>query len=194
MARPQKREREKYLSKDQLRAILEAAVRHTYPQAGALIYAGATMGLRLGEAIWLHRGCFERLADNIVEVRTLKQRGQPVHPVAIGDKPKGFFRKLLASMPAGQHFLFPGRAQGSHISVTHAERVFKDCARAAGLTAAYTFHSLRHYRGVQLWRATKDIEHVRRQLRHKSSTSTSVYIHMDEEETVGVARKIDDDL
>lgn len=194
MARQQKREREKYLSKPQLRAILEAALRHPYSCAAGLIYAGATMGLRLGEAISLDRECFTRLAENIVEICTLKQKGHPVHPVAVGDKPKAYFRKWLATMPAELRFLFPGRAAGSHISVTHAERVFKDCARAAGLSPAYTFHSLRHYRGVQLWRATKDNECVRRQLRHKSGASASVYIHMDEEETVGVAKKIDDDL
>lgn len=218
--RGRKRGHEKFLDRDQFSALVRAAKGNSYPQAADLLYSAGTLGLRIGEAITLNRRCFALLGRGTVEVETLKRFDIPldaqreiaqrqrdgkgagkrlgkyphlVLPVTVGPGLQAYFEQLLAKTPAGQHYLFPGRARKSHISATHAERVFHQCAEAAGLGPTYSFHALRHHKGVALWEKTKDREQIAAELRHSSVDTTKIYTHLSEKEKRELAAKVDAD-
>ena len=77
--------------------------------------------------------------------------------------------------------LRPGQRQRSFDAMTrrNAHKVFKTWARRAGLPAALTLHSFRHYRATTLLRRTGDLELTRHQLRHRDIRNTQVYQHVD---------------
>ena len=218
--RGRKRGHEKFLDRDQFEALVRAAKANSYPQAADLLYSAGTLGLRIGEAIALNRGCFGRLGGGFVEIETLKRFDIPpeaqreiaqrlrdgkgsgkrlgkyphlVLPVTLGPNAQEYFLRLLAKTPPGQHYLFPGRARKSHISATHAERIFHQCAVAAGLGPTYSFHSLRHHKGVAMWEKTKDREQIAAELRHSSVDTTKIYTHLSEKEKRALAVKVDAD-
>ncbi len=67
------------------------------------------------------------------------------------------------------------------MSTRNARRIFAVYRRRAHLRPGITLHSLRHYRGTVLLRATGDLEFVRQQLRHRFISSTQRYLHVDPE-------------
>lgn len=54
----------------------------------------------------------------------------------------------------------------------------------------FTFHSLRHTCGMNLWRATHDILIVQRQLRHASIVSTTIYASPSDEDMHGAVQDL----
>jgi integrase len=215
-----KRGYEKFLDRDQFEALVRAAKGNPYPLAADLLYSAGVLGLRIGEAITLNRGCFGRLPSGFVEIETLKRFEMPLEaqkemadrqrarkgpgkrlgvyphmvlPVTVGTGSRAHFDRLLAKTPDHQHYLFPGRAKNSHISATHAERVFHQCAVAAGLGLTYSFHALRHHKGLALWEKNKDREQIAAELRHSSVDTSKIYTHMSEKEKRALAEKVDAD-
>lgn len=205
--RGNKKAHEKFIDRDQFASLVKAAKANAYSRASELIYSAGVLGLRLGEAITLNRGCFDLLARGFVEIETLKRFDvdHPVNgkrlgvyphlvlPVAIGPNIRKFFEKLLDKTPKGTKYLFPGRGKGSHISTTHAQRVFHESAIAAGLGPRYSFHCLRHHKGVALWEKTKDREQIAAQLRHSSVDSTKIYTGLSDKDKLELAAQTDAD-
>ena len=186
-----KSERERFLSQQEFEKLLLAADELGGDYAFMLVYAGGALGLRIGEAVSLSRANFKRLRENLVEVATLKRRGHPVEEVAIDDESRDLFADYLAALKG--HWLFPStdsQRPGGHVSLRHANRLFKRVVLAAGLNPKFSFHALRHYRGLRLWQSTKDMKFVQLQLRHASMRHTPRYVHMDEKSRVAVARKV----
>ena len=91
----------------------------------------------------------------------------------------------------GRRCLFPS-AGDSHKPITSraVQQAFKQAAQLAKLEPETSFHSLRHYRGCQIWAATKDIVAVQKFLRHRSVSSSSVYMHMSDEEEQKVNARV----
>jgi site-specific recombinase XerD len=88
---------------------------------------------------------------------------------------------LESHMRPDQQWLFES-AKGRHLSNSHASRIFGTYCRRAGLSAKYSFHALRHGRGVKLWRESRDLALVAEGLRHRSMQSSQRYVHLDPEE------------
>jgi site-specific recombinase XerC len=57
-------------------------------------------------------------------------------------------------------------------------RIFGHWAIEANIDPIYSFHALRHGRGVMVWEATKDIEAVRSALRQKTATAALIYTRL----------------
>jgi len=186
-----KRNRDKYLDRGQFEKLVRAAKKSPWPYAYALLYAAGTLGLRINEAVALDRHCFRYLSENAVYIPTLKRQDTPELPVHIGDFARKFFSAYLKRMPARQQYLFPGRGH-DHISSRTADRIFKWCARKAGLPEGVSFHALRHHRGLELWNETRNMVTVRDELRHTTTQSTEIYVHMDESKKIEAARRIED--
>lgn len=182
-----KSERDKFLTDVEFKKLLVVAERDE--RAFVLFYAGGVLGLRVSEAINLSRTCFKRLGAGLVDVPTLKQKGHPVKPVAVDKQTRELFAEYLAKMPRAQFFLFEGRDQDP-IDRKTAHRLFKFYAGLAGLSGAYSFHALRHYRGCKMWKATKDLKFCQSQLRHSQMSTTEKYVHLDERESVKIAERI----
>ena len=61
---------------------------------------------------------------------------------------------------------------------------FKVCLREAGLPLHYSIHACRHSYGTILYRKTKNLRLVQKQLGHSSITTTTVYADVSAEEAV----------
>ncbi len=84
-------------------------------------------------------------------------------------------------MRPDQRWFFEGRNRGYHISASYLSRIFNTFTARAGLSGKYSFHSLRHGRGVILYSQTHELEAVRMGLRHTSQKTTEIYIGLDAE-------------
>jgi site-specific recombinase XerD len=61
---------------------------------------------------------------------------------------------------------------------------FKECLKEAGLPLHYSIHACRHSYGTILYRKTKNLRLVQKQLGHSSITTTTVYADVSAEEAV----------
>lgn len=61
---------------------------------------------------------------------------------------------------------------------------FKECLKAAGLPMHYSIHACRHSYGTILFRKSKNLRLVQKQMGHSSITTTTVYADVTAEETV----------
>lgn len=64
------------------------------------------------------------------------------------------------------------------ICVSQLERIFSSYCKNAGLDSLYSWHALRHGRGVMIWERFHDLVMVRDMLGQKSLSSAEIYIQM----------------
>lgn len=65
--------------------------------------------------------------------------------------------------------------RGDRMTLSAIQKRFKLWARVAGLDPRYSIHSTRHTYGTMLYKATKDLRLVQKQLGHSSSRITEIY-------------------
>ncbi|MCQ2511485.1 MAG: tyrosine-type recombinase/integrase [Lachnospiraceae bacterium] len=77
-------------------------------------------------------------------------------------------------------YLFPGQKPGTHITKSSLGRVFKKRIEELGWESrGYSFHSLRHGAALHYYQAGADLFQVQQRLRHRSITSTLIYVQLD---------------
>ena len=77
-------------------------------------------------------------------------------------------------------WLFPGQKAGTHVSTGTLAKVFMTRIRELGWESrGYTFHSLRHAHALHYYQAGADLFQVQQRLRHRSITSTLIYVQLD---------------
>lgn len=77
-------------------------------------------------------------------------------------------------------WLFPGQKEGTHINKSSLSQVFKNRVHELGWDdRGYTFHSLRHAHALHYYQAGADLFQVQQRLRHRSITSTLIYVRLD---------------
>jgi integrase/recombinase XerD len=74
--------------------------------------------------------------------------------------------------------LFPSRSGGGIIDRSTVAKVFKEAARAAGITKRVHPHSLRHAYATHLLEGKTDLRTIQTLLGHKSLRTTEVYTHV----------------
>lgn len=77
-------------------------------------------------------------------------------------------------------WLFPGEADGSHLSERTAEKIFEKAHQKAGIQKPVSIHSLRHSFATHLLENGTDLRYIQELLGHKSSKTTEVYTHVSE--------------
>ena len=77
-------------------------------------------------------------------------------------------------MPGPDRVLFPGY-RGKHLSARQISRLFKEAARAAGITKPVTLHTLRHSFATHLLERGVDIRVIQALLGHTKLTTTARY-------------------
>ena len=78
-----------------------------------------------------------------------------------------------------QDWLFPGQKAGTHLSKGTPDRVLRSRLEELGWSQrGYSFHSLRHAHALHYYLAGADIYQVQLRLRHKSISSTEIYIRL----------------
>ena len=77
-------------------------------------------------------------------------------------------------------WLFPGQRPRTHINKASLSQVLKKRIAELGWESrGYTFHSLRHAHALHYYQAGADLFQVQQRLRHRSITSTLIYVQLD---------------
>jgi integrase/recombinase XerD len=75
-------------------------------------------------------------------------------------------------------WLFPGAKENDHLSTHSIQLLFYKAKKRAGITKAASVHTLRHSFATHLIEAGTSLHHVQLLLRHRSPTTTTVYLHV----------------
>ena len=75
-------------------------------------------------------------------------------------------------------------SHGKPFSIRTLQYAFKVSIKEAGLPSYYSIHACRHSYGTYLYKKTKDLRLVQKQLGHSSITTTTVYADVTVEETL----------
>lgn len=152
------------------------------------IFCGFYIGLRAGEAAILEPRHFDHLRQGIILVPTLKQKKKrktdlppEIKVTDVEPEVADYIQQYLQKF-GGQPWMFcNGHDCQRHVSAWSLNQMFATYADAAGLPPEFSWHALRHGRGMTVWAATKDMKAVQAALRHKSIAMAEKYSHMDPE-------------
>lgn len=146
-----------------------------------LIDLGLAMGLRVMEISQLKCGDVF-LKDDVSSLLVRKGKGGKRRLVFFNDVFKKHCRKYLKWMrsvgqPTDQDSpLFPSSRTGKHMTTRAIQKIFKQCAKKAGLPSFYSIHALRHTYACQLLKASDwNLRLVQKQLGHSRISTTQVY-------------------
>lgn len=136
-------------------------------------------GLRAGEVVRLRVGDID--GDQKI-IRIVQSKGRKDRNVMLPADILGQLRDWWIERPSGQdtgvpgpdRVLFPGY-RGKHLSARQISRLFKEAARAAGITKPVTLHTLRHSFATHLLERGVDIRVIQALLGHTKLTTTARY-------------------
>ena len=144
-----------------------------------LIDLALSTGLRVGEISSL------KLKDIYLDKEgsqlcVRKAKANKSRLVAIGDKLRKHLKQFIAWKKQGGESVKPEAClfvseRSDQMSTSAIQRRFKRWSKIAGLDSHYSIHSTRHTYGTMLYRATRDLRLVQKQLGHSSSAITEVY-------------------
>lgn len=168
-------DRDKYLLKEEIDALLKAAHKIKEKQFRYLKFMANT-GIRPTESVHLRVQDFYP-EENRLHVRTIKQKkgedGKAPLIYRDVDLAKDFTGELTDWVKGKEE-----ESQVFGFSRITMWRMFKEAAREAHLSDTYTLYSLRHSRAIYLLEWTSgDLDYVSRQLGHSSLDITRVYLH-----------------
>ncbi len=176
---------EKFLKEDEIkqlrefmedRAIVAMAKKHKKPvRDWGIIDIAMSAGLRASEIGNLKiKDVHVGKGESALFVH--KGKGDKSRLVMIGEKLKKHLRHFLDMEEVNNpdSYLFTSE-RSPKMSLSAIEKRFKHWAKAAGLSPHYSIHSMRHTYGTMLYRNTKDLRMVQKQLGHSSCQVTEVY-------------------
>jgi site-specific recombinase XerD len=115
-------------------------------------------------------------------------KGNKSRLVLIGDKLKKHLKEYIEWKKRGKEdvrsesYLFNSE-RSPKMTLSAIQKRFKYWTRLAGLNSSYSIHSARHTYGTMLYRNTKDLRMVQKQLGHSSCQVTEVYADVLNEDT-----------
>lgn len=149
------------------------------PRDWAIIDIAFSTGLRASEICNLKiKDLHIRKGESAIFVENGK--GKKNRLVLIGEKLKKHLKEFIAwkkraEEPATpESYLFVSE-RSPKMGLNALQKRFKHWVRLAGLKGGYSIHSARHTYGTMLYRQTKDLRMVQKQLGHSSSQVTEVY-------------------
>jgi site-specific recombinase XerD len=136
-------------------------------------------GMRAGEVVRLRVGDIDGEQKII---RIVQSKGRKDRNVMLPADILGLLRDWWTERPARQdtgvpgpeRVLFPGY-RGKHLSARQISRLFKQAAKAAGITKPVTLHTLRHSFATHLLERGVDIRVIQALLGHSKLTTTARY-------------------
>lgn len=139
--------------------------------------------LRLSEVISLRFGDIS-IKKKLVTIRAENSKSRFEETVELPENlipllKKYWFEYCRSYQPTAEDWLFPGQKAGFHISKGTSDSVLrKRLAELGWSSRGYSFHSLRHAHALHYYLAGADIYQVQVRLRHKTISSTEIYIRL----------------
>ena len=164
------------LSQQEIRRILAIA---PSLKARVMLSLAYGCGMRAGEVVRLRVGDID--GDQEI-IRIVQSKGRKDRNVMLPADILGLLRDWWverptsqdAGVPGPQRVIFPGY-RGKHLSARQISRLFKEAARAAGITKPVTLHTLRHSFATHLLERGVDIRIIQALLGHTKLTTTARY-------------------
>jgi integrase/recombinase XerD len=173
------------LSKDEVKAILDALSNPKHKAMLSLIYA---CGLRRSELLNLKPQDVASKRGLLI-IRQGKGRKDRVAPLPerivemLRDYYKGYRPKV---------WLFEGQKPGTQYSPTSLQEVLKTAVEKAGVKRSATLHWLRHSYATHLLENGTDLRYIQELLGHKNSKTTEIYTHVTDNSIKKIRSPFDD--
>lgn len=173
------------LSKDEVRAILDASVNLKHRTMLSLIYA---CGLRRSELLHLMPQDINR-QRGIVHIRQSKGGKDRIVPLsqkvaALLDEYSKFYKTDI--------WLFEGQIKGAQYTASSIAKVLSDACIRAKIEKPVTLHWLRHSFATHLLESGTDLRFIQELLGHSSSRTTEIYTHVSIKSIQNIKSPIDD--
>jgi integrase/recombinase XerD len=159
------------LSKEEIKAILEAPTNIKHKTMLSLVYA---CGLRRSELLHIKPRDIDS-KRKLLLIRNAKGRKDRIAPLS---------DKLIAMLRAyykiykPKTWLFEGQKKGSKYSATSVQKILKLAISEAKINKPVSLHWLRHSYATHLLEAETDLRYIQEILGHKSSKTTEIYTHV----------------
>ncbi len=169
----------KYLSEEDVTAILEAARRRAGVaglRAVALLELLYAAGLRVSELVGLPLAAVARDRATLI----VRGKGSKERLVPLG-QPAGAALAVWLTVrePRTSKWLFPGSGKSGHLTRSAFARLLVDLAAEAGISAAKVSpHVLRHSFASHLLAHGADLRSVQQMLGHADIATTQIYTHV----------------
>ena len=190
-------DRTKYMTEPEvkeLRRVVEnmarkdlATGRTTWPRFWMALDLAVSAGMRVSEVATLRIGNLY-LNNREARMRVLG-KGQKERDIFISKDLMRhlsdylLWKRLLEEPMAPEAFVLVSSHRKPY-AIRTLQYAFKVCLKEAGLPAHYSIHACRHSYGTILYRKTKNLRLVQKQLGHSSITTTTVYADVSAEEAV----------
>jgi site-specific recombinase XerD len=147
---------------------------------------------RIGQEILCSRcgkPCVVTNPGGIDVSRRIPERAPPI----VEEPVRAYAESYVSAISGDQNWLFVRNDRRDlRISADWARKLFRYYAASAGLSAVYSFHSLRHGRGVVIYDMDTRVTDVRDFLRQRSISSAEIYTHMSKRAQAGVRSRLED--
>jgi integrase/recombinase XerD len=173
------------LSKDEVKAILQAPQNQKHRTMLSLIYA---CGLRRSELLNLKPADVDS-GRHLLIIRNSKGKKDRVVPIS--DKVIGILREYYVKFRP-KMWLFEGQNAGENYSEESLAKVLKHAVSCTGILKPVTLHWLRHSFATHLLESGTDLRYIQELLGHKSSKTTEIYTHVTEKSLQKIKSPFDD--
>jgi len=161
------------LSKEEVKAILQAPVNLKHRSMLSLIYA---CGLRRSELLNLKPENVDSKRHMLVIINS---KGKKDRMVPISDKVIEMLREYY-KLYLPKKWLFEGQTGNEPYSEASLSKVLKNACEKAKNRKPVTLHWLRHSYATHLLESGTDLRYIQELLGHKSSKTTEIYTHVSE--------------
>jgi len=173
------------LSKEEVKAILEAPKNKKHKAMLSLIYA---CGLRRSELLNLKPKDVDS-NRKILIIRNAKGRKDRIAPISekIIEMLRDYYTKYKPKV-----WLFEGQYAGEKYSEASLQKVLKNALDIAKIRKPVTLHWLRHSYATHLLENGTDLRYIQELLGHKSSKTTEIYTHVSTKSIQQIKSPFDD--
>ena len=88
-------------------------------------------------------------------------------------------------------FLFPGKQPDRALTARTVQRVFEIAVKKAGIKKEVSVHTLRHSFGTHMLESGVDVYHIQRLLGHTTVKTTTVYLHIAQQDAVKLSSPLE---
>jgi integrase/recombinase XerD len=172
------------LSQQEIHAIFSATRNLKHRVVLMTIYSA---GLRISEVVHLK---VSDIDSQRMTIRVQQGKGQKDRYTLLSQRTLEVLRAYWKEYrPSG--WLFPGKPETEHLSVSSVQRVFEKVLLRAGIKKPASVHTLRHSFATHLLEAGTDLYHIQRLLGHTSPKTTAIYLHLSRKNLGGVTSPLD---